>query len=95
MNKLLFFDMKIILFFQISLTKRHEIKSLGIAELLKALPKTIRNIYFIFIVSNKFAKYYFKAQDVLDSGTISLKRSNWMSSSLDSYLKQRACKKLL
>lgn len=68
---LLFFDMTTILFFQITLAERHNIKSPGVAELLKTLPKTIRNVYFIFVVPEDCAKHYVNAQDVPDSATIS------------------------
>lgn len=68
---LLFFDKTTILFFQITLAERHDIKSPGVAELLKALPKTIRNVYFIFVVPDECAKHYVKAQDVPDSAAIS------------------------
>ena len=73
MNELLFSNVKTLLFFQIMLAQWHKIKSLasGLAELLKALPKMINNIYFIIIVPEDCMEHYFKAQPVLDSGTIS------------------------
>jgi len=49
-NGLLFSHKQTILLFQITLAHYHEIKSLKVAKLLKALPKTIKQISFIFVV---------------------------------------------
>jgi hypothetical protein len=64
-------DMETLLLFQITLAKKHEIKPLRVAELLKCLPKTIRNVNFVFVVSEDRADDYSKAQEIPDSELIS------------------------
>ncbi|CUS13779.1 unnamed protein product, partial [Tuber aestivum] len=67
---LIFRDVKTLLLLQITLAQQHEIKSPGVAKLLKALPKTIKNVYFVFVVPEDRAEDYSKAQPVPGSGTI-------------------------
>lgn len=45
------------------------------AELLKALPKMIKNVYFIFVVTQDRKEQYSKVQHVPDSGAISPSRT--------------------
>ncbi|RPA94839.1 hypothetical protein L873DRAFT_1746270 [Choiromyces venosus 120613-1] len=73
---LLLSDVKTLLLLQITLAQRHEIKSPGVAELLKSLPKTIKNVYFVFVVPEDRAEDYSRAQPVPDSGTISPSGAN-------------------
>ncbi|PUU82311.1 hypothetical protein B9Z19DRAFT_1120916 [Tuber borchii] len=68
---LLFQDPKTIVFFQITLAAQHEIKSPGVAVLLNTLPKTIKNVYFVFVVPEHCADHYSKAQLIPDSAAIS------------------------
>jgi hypothetical protein len=68
---LMFSDVETLLLFQITLAKKHEIKPLGVAQLLKCLPKTIMNIDFVFVVPEDRADDYSKAQRIPDSASVS------------------------
>jgi len=63
--------MTTIFLFQITIAKAHEIKSVGLIELLKSLPKTRKNIFFIFVVPAECAEDYSQRQRIPDSQSIS------------------------
>ncbi|KAG0638815.1 hypothetical protein HOY80DRAFT_922315 [Tuber brumale] len=73
---LLFNDKKTIILFQITVAREHKIKSVGVAELLKSLPKMIKNVFFVFVVPENRVEDYSKGQQVPDSGSITLQGSN-------------------
>jgi len=63
---LMFPDPTTLILFQITLARHHEIKAPGVVQLLQALPETIKNLYFVFIVSEERAEDYARAQRVPD-----------------------------
>jgi len=67
---LMFYNLKTLMVFQITIAERHEIKSVGVAELLKALPKAIENIYCVFVVPQERADHYSRAQLIPDKESI-------------------------
>ena len=70
LDSLTFSDMTTLVIFQITLAKKHEIKSYGIKKLLRALPSTIKNINIVFVVSADRVRHYRKKQKVPDPARV-------------------------
>jgi len=67
---LLFSDMQTLVLLQMTMAQHHEIKSPGVAQLLLALPRMIRNVYFVFVVPEDRAEDYSRAQPVPDQASL-------------------------
>jgi len=75
-DALVFSDQRTLVLLQITLAKQHSIRPHGIQELLKWLPKTIRNLHLVFVIPETRQSDYARGQKIPDKAALTPYNSN-------------------